>query len=149
MVLSHQAYRKGLPQVSSSSFHLALLGLLLLGATGCGSGGTYPVQGKVVFQDGTPLKGGIVVFESVDHAHIIARGDIAPDGTFELGTKKPGDGALAGKHRVLVAPLLPSNVKESKGPRPIHPRFENFETSKLVLTVEKRDNDFTIHVEKP
>jgi hypothetical protein len=138
---------KTMHQVSTPGACL-LVGLLLVGTTGCGSG-TYPVRGKVVFKDGTPLQGGIVVFESLDNNRVIARGDIAADGTFTLGTKSPGDGALPGEHRVLVSPLLPSNAKESQGPRPIHRRFESFETSKLVLTVAKRANDFKIEVERP
>jgi hypothetical protein len=128
---------------------LALLGPLLVGSTGCGSGSIYPVQGKVVFKDGTPLQGGIVVFESVDNDRVIARGDIEPDGTFSLGTRKRGDGALAGPHRVLVSPPFLANAEARRGPRLIHPRFENFETSGLVLKVEKQANDFTIEVDKP
>jgi hypothetical protein len=109
----------------------------------------YPVRGKVLFKDGTPLKGGLVVFESVDNPRVMARGDIGSDGTFSLGTKNPGDGALPGKHRVMVSPPPPSNAQQSKGPRPIDRRFEDFNTSKLVFTVEPRANEFTIEVERP
>src|SRR5260370_23831932 len=84
---------------------LPVLFLLVAGMSGCSSG-LYPVKGKVVFKDGTPLKGGIVVFESLDHDRVMARGDIGSDGTFSLSTNKPGDGALPGKYRVLVSPPL-------------------------------------------
>jgi hypothetical protein len=136
-------------QVASRMFCLPLLGPLLVGAAGCGSGSTYPVQGKVVFKDGTPLAGGYIVFESVDDDRVIARSDIEPDGTFTLGTRKPGDGALAGQHRVAVSPPLRPNPEAAQGPPLIHPRFAKAGTSNLVFTVERRANHFTIEVEKP
>jgi hypothetical protein len=78
--------------------------LLLLGAVGCG-GGLYPVRGKVTYKDGTPLTKGLVVFESSTRTPpITARGDIRADGSYELSTFKPADGAPAGKYRVLVSP---------------------------------------------
>src|SRR5262245_25725866 len=76
----------------------------LLGAAGCGSG-LYPVTGRVVFEDGSPLDEGIVICETYDgEKTVMARGNIQRDGTFRLGTIKPGDGARPGKYRVLVVP---------------------------------------------
>jgi hypothetical protein len=119
--------------------------LLLLAATGCG--GYYPVHGKVTYEDGTPVAKGIVVFESKDSARpVVARGDIEPDGTYRLGTQKPGDGAPAGKYRVLVTP----RVENPDAPEvPFDRRFSSFDTSQLEFEVKAGDNDFPIKVSRP
>lgn len=81
----------------------------LFGLIGCGGRSLYPVEGKVVWENGTEareLDGGLVVCESVDGA-VGSRGDIQKDGSFRLGTFKPGDGARLGKHRVAVVENKP------------------------------------------
>jgi hypothetical protein len=123
----------------------------LAGATGCGTPKTYPVRGKVVFPDGTPLPGGFVIFEPApDGIQVSAQGGIQPDGTFRLGTYQECDGAPEGRHRALVNPPRPANPDERRPTRPlIHPRFQNFDTSRLEYTVTRGKNEFTIVVEKP
>src|SRR5947209_5023568 len=68
----------------------------LVCCAGCGSN-TYPVEGKVVWADGSPiteLAGGMVQFESEKLTpNVSARGTIQPDGTFRIGTHNPDDGA--------------------------------------------------------
>jgi hypothetical protein len=92
---------------------LAALVLALLG--GCGAR-KYPVVGKVVFKDGTPLPGGLVVFSPLDPGnHVGARGYIQPDGTFELSSEKAGDGSLEGRYQVLVRP--PTQGRGEDDPR--------------------------------
>lgn len=128
-------------------------------AGGCGSGHpapTYPVTGRVQFADGKPLNtGGIILFQSLpngEQASYDARGSIAEDGTFQLSTFEEGDGAVAGKHRVLVRAQRDSDdyVKRGITPRPvIDPRFERFETSGLEFTVKDGTNDLTVVVERP
>lgn len=126
---------------------------------GCGSGKlpTYPVTGKVTFENGHPLTtGGIVLCESLDvqsdGVPVVARGKIEKDGTFELFTFEEGDGVVAGKHRVLVRAQRDEDDYLKRGivPRPvIDERFEDYETSGLELTVEEDDNDFPIVVTPP
>lgn len=135
---------------------LALVLLAGLSLAGCGGSNLYPAQGKVTFKDGTPLTAGWVVFESATPgAKAGARGNIQPDGTFQLSTFKEGDGALEGPYRVAVMPPLPPlppGAKEGTPVRPlIHSRFQRPETSHLEFTVtpDKQKNDFTIVVEKP
>src|SRR6516165_3170592 len=102
---------------------MAVAGLLLLGVIGCGSK-LYPARGTVTYPDGSPVTEGSVVFESKDQEKTtMARGEIRSDGSFELGTFKPGDGARPGKYRVLVAPKSDPNAvdKPAKKP-PINPR---------------------------
>jgi hypothetical protein len=131
----------------------ALVLLAGLSLAGCGGSNLYPAQGKVIFKDGTPLTAGWVVFESATPgAKAGARGDIQPDGTFQLSTSKEGDGALEGPYRVAVVPPLPPGAKEGTPVRPlIHPRFQRPETSHLEFTVtpDKQKNYFTIVVDKP
>jgi hypothetical protein len=137
------------------SLHREWLGLIValvsLVAAGCGGNTTFPVEGKVVFKDGTPLHGGLVMFELVgdDAAKTCARGDIQPDGTFRLSTFKRNDGALPGRHRVSVTQPLPKGRESELGKRIIHRRFEDYDTSQLEFTIERGKNQITIEVERP
>jgi hypothetical protein len=124
----------------------AVAGLLLLSVIGCGNK-LYPVRGTVTYPDGSPVTEGLVVFEGKDQEKP-ARGEIRSDGSFKLGTFKPGDGAMPGKYRALVAPKFDPNAvdKPSKKP-PFDPRFREFNTSKLEYDVTAAGpNEFTIKV---
>jgi len=80
--------------------------LLAITWTGCGSGvATQPVSGTVVFE-GQPVNGGVVSFAPIQAASDAkpAVGEVQPDGKFVLGTNAKGDGAVAGRHRVVYAP---------------------------------------------
>ena len=66
--------------------------------------------GAIRFADGERFSGGdesFIVFESIDH-NVTATGVIEVDGTFRLGTYEPGDGAVAGAHRVSITPPTPA-----------------------------------------
>lgn len=124
---------------------LALLGLTAL--TGCGGAGTYPVQGKVLLPDGTPLRGGLISFQPADDGKHSADGEIQEDGTFALRTFEDGDGALPGKYRVAITPneeLDGENIK----PPPIDERYLDADNSGLEYTVEPTSNQFEIKVAK-
>lgn len=125
--------------------------LILAGAAGCGSSKTYPVTGKIILKDGSPLSGGLVRFRPVDEKlQVSARGDIQQNGTFIVGTYKEDDGAVPGKYQVAITPPPRPKVREKPLGKPIiDPRFENFETSGLEVEVARRKNDFTIEVESP
>jgi hypothetical protein len=128
--------------------------LVLVGLAGCGGGPKlYPVRGKVVYPDGSPMKGGAVMFEPVDNTmNVMSKGMINKEnGTFVLGTYKEGDGAMEGRYRVLVRggqnhPR--SAVEDPELIGQIHPRFLSFETSGLEFTVEPKKNEFVLTVEK-
>lgn len=125
-----------------------LLLILALGVGGCSSG-LYPVQGKVKYSDGEDAKelaGGLVEFESVEGKNS-ARGEIRPDGSFEMTTERPGDGVWAGKHKVVVSGKMPEPDKP-RPPRVIDPRFEKYETSGLEVTVEPKKNQITLTVDR-
>ena len=128
-------------------------GLVLL--AGCGSDSkleTYEVTGTVTFADGKPLPGGIVTFRSYDHK-VSASGVIASDGTCRMGTYKPGDGAVTGRHGVAIAgPTIqgdlddPANIPKIR----IAPKYNRPSTSKLEFTVAPgQSNQFAFQVSPP
>jgi hypothetical protein len=109
----------------------------------------YPVRGKVVYEDGSPMPEGFVVAEMKDGDTVVMmRGEIHPDGTFQLGSLRPGDGARPGKYRVLVTGRARAPAEEHLPPV-IDTKFQSFETSGLEVEVRKAPNDFTFKVTKP
>jgi hypothetical protein len=141
----------GTSHAMRSCGRILLIFLVLAALGGCGAR-KYPVVGKVVFKDGKPLPGGLIVFSPLDPGnHVGARGYIQPDGTFELSTEKEGDGSLQGRYQALIRP--PSQGKNEDDPRRnipvIDPRYTRYETSGLEFEVKPGKNDFTIEVEKP
>jgi hypothetical protein len=84
-------------------FGLSLAVLLSVLFGGCGRG-LYPVEGVVVWEDGSPateLAGSHVVFD-LPEKRTSARGIVGADGSFHLTTNKPNDGALPGEYRVVI-----------------------------------------------
>jgi hypothetical protein len=133
----------------------SLASAIFLGAflTGCGGGGPYPVEGKVVWKDGSPakeLEGSQVVFD-LPEKQTSARGIILADGTFRLTTNNPNDGALAGEYKVLIL----ETRKQQGGPDSsniapgvIDSRFYDPRTSDLKATVKPGTNQITLTVER-
>jgi hypothetical protein len=124
-----------------------LFALCLPALTGCGGEGLYPVSGKVVYKDGKPVTAGFVIFEPVSQK-ISARGEIRTDGSFQVSTRRENDGALEGEYKVLIRP--PPLPEEGKArPAPIHPRFQNLDTTPFHFTVtrDRKKNHFTLEVE--
>ena len=124
---------------------------------GCGLGGSaaYPVSGKVVFADGSPLTtGGQVIFESINDDKTIchAMGTIAGDGSFEV-TMPNADGVLPGKYRCKLRGTADASHSTMENRMPaiakIHPRFERYDTSELTFEVKPEKNIFEIKVEPP
>src|SRR5262245_58302614 len=112
---------------SGARFVTVIVAVSLLALVGCGrSGGfeTAKVKG-VVTLDGKPFTaGGTVVFEP-ERQGKMAIGSIEADGTFNLTTYKKGDGAIVGRHRVAVTPLIgqisdkePASGSEKASPIP-------------------------------
>jgi hypothetical protein len=107
---------------------------------GCGSAEgpyaapTVPVKGKVSYK-GKLLSQGEMVFEP-DSAGREAHGNIQPDGTFELTTYKPGDGAVLGTHRVAVTGT------SKKDAVPI--KYKSVSSSKTEVEIAEGKTDYAI-----
>lgn len=119
--------------------------LLFLMLAGCGSRHppTVPVSGLVAFADGTPIRGGRVEFES-EQGGINARGTLDAEGEFHLSTFRDGDGAVVGRHRVIVqqtvSPYAGTVGKAKHGPHGPPPtkvptRYGDYRTSPLTVNV--------------
>ena len=122
--------------------------LLLFAASGCGSR-LANVKGTVTLADGRPMTKGMVIFETGDGPEtVMARGAIAPDGTFEMSTFRPGDGVPPGKYKVLINPLDLSDVPDEKKNLPFDVKYLKFATSGLEYEVKAGPNDFPIKLDR-
>ena len=133
-----------------SSFRFIPLVFVLLCLGGCGGSPYQPVHGKLVFTDGTAITGlacGQVVFDftDTDGKKHSASGPIKADGTFILGTERPGDGAVVGKHKALIA--FPTSAGDIPPPQVILGKYTSFEKSGLEFEVKPGPNEFTITLE--
>jgi len=116
---------------------------------GCGSR-LNTVVGKVTLADGSPLTRGMIVFDGMmDGKTVSPRGEIKADGTFVLGTLKPGDGVPTGKYRALINPLDSSEVPDEQKHIPFDYKYCRLDTSGLEFTVEPGKNEFTIKLDPP
>lgn len=114
--------------------------------SGCGdSAGPYPVQGKVVFENGQPAKelaGYGIMFESAEEINgrkVSGSGVVDAEGNFTVGTLKADDGAMVGRYYVAITPPIP----EGDAPPPkqiIQTRYSRFETSGLEVVIEAKTN---------
>lgn len=124
---------------------LVLLAALSLAATGCDAGGraTHPVSGTVVLPGGdvSALAGQVVEVSHATDRDVRAHGVLDSQGRFTLETLDGGEnrpGAPAGEYAVRVLPD-PDEVPPQRGQKPrrppVAPRYRDFATSKLTLTV--------------
>src|SRR4051812_47537600 len=132
------------------SFAVMLLLSLLVG---CGSG-IHPVDGKVLWQDGTPateLAGSHVVFD-LPERQTGARGYVQPDATFHLTTHTPDDGALPGEYRVMIIEVgrksLGGPDASQIAPGAMNSRYSDPSTTDLRATVQPGLNLVTLTVER-
>ena len=128
---------------------LVLAGLAtILVATGCSNKPRpYPVNGQIVFDDGEPLTGGRIEVRSLEHP-LVARGSVDRDGKFQLTTYEFNDGAVAGKHEVLIVKKFTANIddvakhaKHAALARTLDSKYTRYRTSGLTIDVEPGDNN--------
>jgi hypothetical protein len=87
------------------------LALATAGMAGCGAKDAYQVRGRVQYTDGSPLTGAvrIIRFQPTENSTAKVRkaasGSIAQDGSFEMFTRRPGDGVYAGTYAVTFSVL--------------------------------------------
>jgi len=91
--------------------------------SGCQRGpAVAQVSGKVLYKDGSVPQGGVRVvrFEPITAEEVRkgASGTIEPDGSFEMYTRKPGDGVYLGEYAVTFAvwkgPRDPTSLIDEK-----------------------------------
>ncbi|TWT74531.1 hypothetical protein Pla123a_33540 [Posidoniimonas polymericola] len=136
------------------SARLALALLLLAAAPallGCsGRPATAQVSGKVLYKDGSVPEGGVclVQFQPTDDSTAEVRkaasGAIQPDGTFEVYTRKPGDGIFLGKYAVTFsiwkAPMEPISYVDAKFAKP--------ETTPFVVDIDGDRDDLLFEIDR-
>ncbi len=133
-------------------FPLRAVVLLLLSAliSGCGSG-LYPVNGRVTYEDGSPVPGGTVIGEAqVEGKMVSAQGAIARDGTFSWGTTSRGDGAWPGSYRVVIMPRALGESERAQGMVPaVASKYTRYESSGIAFEVKAGKNQLNIVVSRP
>lgn len=124
-------------------------GAIALLAAGCGGTGTVPVEGKVVYSDGsaaTDLTGYVISLDSSE-LKVSANGEVQPDGSFKVGTYDVEDGALPGKYKVALTP--PEPPTDAPPPKRIIPsKYGDLNASGLEIEVKPDDNKVTVQVER-
>ena len=130
-------------------------------AAGCSNDGPAmsPVSGRVTVDGELPANLGTIHF--VPQSGPTAMAEIQSDGTFELQTFRPGDGAVLGEHAIFFAAARPQNrpgiydpekgflgldsVKNETEIQEIHfppLQYRAMETSGLSRTVVEGENTF-------
>jgi hypothetical protein len=119
-------------------------------AGGCNRGpAMVQVRGKVLYQDGSVIKRGVreISFQPTQDTTAVMRktgiGKIQDDGSFELFTRKTGDGVLLGKYAVVISVMrgerdpvqLIAAKYTTSATTPYHETVEH-EMTDLLYTVE-------------
>jgi len=137
-------------------FYRRWIGLVLpavLVVAGCGPDTPFsmaPVAGKVVYADGSPFpgKGVRITFipqdvSPADKSHPLpAQSMLAEDGSFkELTSHKFGDGAIVGRHKVIL-------VDHTPGGNAVPEQYRQESTTPLEAIVKRGKNYFEFKIEK-
>lgn len=108
---------------------------------------TAQVRGKVLFK-GIAVPNGTVNFIP-ENGGTSATGEIQPDGSFKLTTFRSGDGAILGKHKIVIVAMQDNKdtLPEARSPLPppiVPIKYTSPATSTLFETVEDKENNFTL-----
>jgi hypothetical protein len=131
----------------------------------CGCSPNQKLGGKVSFSDGTPLTCGTIIFSNDS---FLARANINPDGSYDVGSLFDKDGLPPGKYKVyfvgaiqvtgkrkVVVPANPDDknsvtneAEEDILSSLVADKFTNRETTPLIIEVPG-SRVYNITVEKP
>ncbi len=100
---------------------------------------TTPVKGSVAFQN-QPAIGAVVVFHKVDGSILdgMPSATVGADGTFELTSYKPGDGAPPGEYEVSISWAEKTSGTSSDpefGPEKLPAKYQDEKQSGLKVIV--------------
>ena len=120
-------------------------------AGGCG-GNLCPVEGKLLWKDGSPAKelsGSQVVFECAEK-RTSSIAVIQADGTFRMQTIKPDDGVPAGHHKVAVLEHRPnSNAAGTQlTPAKLDLKYADLNSSGLEADIKPGKNEVTFKLDR-
>jgi hypothetical protein len=113
------------------------------------------VRGTVTVK-GQPLTKGTITFVPTDEKHPNATSLIGPDGSYNLQTREPGDGAELGDYRVVVSGVaneeildyIPKGKVKAKADKSgISAKYQDPEQSGLKATVKSGQNNFPFNLE--
>jgi hypothetical protein len=91
----------------------------------------------------------MVIFERVEGGDpVTSQGAIQPDGTYQLGTTKPGDGVPPGKYKVLINSMDLSDLPDDQKDLAYDAKYLNIKTSGLEFEVKRGDNDIPIRLNR-
>jgi hypothetical protein len=125
------------------SYVIFLFGILFF--AGCGNS-QLPLGGKVTFQDGKPLKTGVVCFST---GTFMAEGRLNENGEYTVGSLQDNDGLPPGTYQVYIQGAIEYNNKEQGVPL-IHKKFTDPNATPLSFEVKKSgDKTFNIEVTPP
>ena len=121
---------------------------ILLLLTGCSD--KIKLGGKVTFPDGEPLGVGMIFFSKDDY---LARANLKPDGTYDVGSLGEKDGLPPGTYKVHISGALevitdPKNPEQEDWRSLIAMQFTSLETTPLTVTVPG-EKVYNIVVERP
>jgi hypothetical protein len=108
------------------------------------------VSGKVHYKDGTPITGAarVIRFEPTGSSTATikktASGDIAEDGSFEMFTRKPGDGVIPGKYAVTFSVM----DKPMGGKLLIPAKYNSAAETPFEVTVDGNKTDLLYELDK-
>lgn len=124
---------------------------VLLLSSGCGAKTYQPVNGQIVFTDGTPvqgLEGGRVTAQSTSTAPDAKTpsGAIDTQGRFTLGTDGLADGAPEGEYQLLIT--VPESTGDEQLPQVIDPKHTRPGGFAKTFTVQKGKNEWQVEVER-
>jgi hypothetical protein len=124
---------------------------LVVLVAGCGGEGLNPVDGQIVWSDtGQPakeLEGAMINFE-LPGKNTSSIGNVQPDGSFQLMTAKPNDGAYTGEYTVVIVEVRPSAGGETMAPPKADVRYADRKTSDLKATVAPGKNKIVLKVDR-
>lgn len=126
------------------------LGLACLLTFGCTEGmKTAPVKGKLTYK-GKPVPNGTITFIPEGNGPS-ATGEIQSDGSYELTTYKSGDGAVLGKHTVMIVAVQDQGdrLPEDRSPLPppiVPAKYLSNQTSGLTAQVKDEENTIDFHL---